>query len=216
MSVRRKTQKRAYSAPGREAAAARTREAIALAAKQLLEERGWAGTTIRAIAAAAGVSPKTVEAVFGTKAALLRAAVDYAIRGDLDPLPMPRRERVERIEAAPDAATMLRLHAAHLRAINQRSARLAATVEHAAAADPDVAALWQGMNRNRAYAVQWATDTYLTKPGRRRGLRRRDIEATFWIALDWSTYRTLTEHANHTPDQAERWLNTYYRSTLLP
>lgn len=56
------------------------------------------------------------------------------------------------------------------------------------------------MNRNRSYAVQWATDTCLAKPGCRRGLRRRDIEATFWVALDGGTYRTLAEHANHSPD----------------
>ncbi len=216
MRKERKPETRVYRAPKRQAAAARTREAIARAAKELFEERGWAGTTIRAVADAADVSQKTVEAVFGTKAALLQAAVEYAIRGDVDPLPMPQRERIALMESAPDAATMLQLHAAHLRTINQRSARLAAAVEHAAAADTDVAALWHEMNRNRSYAVQWATKTFLSKSGRRRGLRRRDVEATFWIALDWGTYRTLTEHAERTPDEAERWLGHYYRSTLLP
>lgn len=210
----RKPASRAYRAPQREAAAARTRAAIVEAAKRLFEEHGWAGTTIRSIGGAAGVSPKTVEALFGTKAALLRVSVDYAIRGDVDPLPMPRREAVARMEAAPTARAMLDLHASHLRQINQRSSRLASAVEQAAPADPAVATLWRGMNRNRTYAVNWATETLLAKPGRRRGLRRQEARSTFWVALDWNTYRTITEHAALSPDGFERWLRRYYRALL--
>ena len=207
--------KRRYHAPQRIAAAARTREAIVRAAKESFETRGWAATTMRAVGESAGVSLKTVEALFKTKAVLLQATVDYAIRGDLDPQPMPERAPVRLMEQAADASTMLKLHAAHLRTINGRSARIAWAVEQAAADDPAVAELWQQMNENRAYAVRWATETFLSKPGRKRGLRRRQIEATFWNALDWGTYRTLTQHARLTPDEYQRWLEYYYRSTLL-
>lgn len=215
MGRERKRPKRVYRSPRRDAQAARTREAVVHAAQQLFEELGWAGTTLSVVASQARVSLKTVEAIFGTKAALLQAAVDYAIRGDLDPLPMPRRESVARIEAAPDAATMLRLHAAHLRAINSRSARIAAAVEQAATADDSVAALWQQMNHNRRYAVRWAARTLLTKPGRKRGLARKQTETAFWVAIDWATYRTLTAHAGLDLDQYEAWLNTYYRDSFL-
>jgi TetR/AcrR family transcriptional regulator, regulator of autoinduction and epiphytic fitness len=215
MSGDAKRPKRRYHAPQRVASAARTREAVVRAAQGQFEQLGWAGTTMRSVADAAGVSLKTVEAQFRTKAALLQLAVDYAIRGDIDPRPMPQRERVAEMEAAPDAETMLTLHAAHLRTINARSARIAWAVEHAAASDSAVARLWEQMNGNRAFAVRWATETFLSKPGRRRGLRRRDVEAIFWNALDWGTYRTLTEHAGLTPDEFERWLESYYRATLL-
>lgn len=215
MDDERNFRKRPYRAPNRAASAAQTREAIICAAKELFEGTGWAATTMRAIGENAGVSQKTVEAIFGTKAELLRAAVDYAIRGDTAAAPMPQRETVARMEAAPDARTMLDLHAAHLRAINERSARLAWTVEQAAPADPSVADLWQGMNHNRDYAVRWATNTLLAKPGRRHGLRQHQAAATFWTALDWGTYRTLTQHARHTPRQFEQWLRWYYHSTLL-
>src|SRR5216117_257931 len=129
MGTRITTGRRRYHAPVREAAAARTYEAVLIAAKRAFERRGWSGTTIRGIAAGAGVSHKTVEALFATKGGLLRAAVDYAIRGDVDPVPMTRREPVAEMEAAPDAATMVRLHAAHIRRINSRSARIAWVVE---------------------------------------------------------------------------------------
>ena len=90
---------------------------------------------MRALAEAAGVSVKTVEALFGTKAALLEEVVRFAIRGDLEDVEMPQREAVARMEAAPDARTMLELHAAHLRAVNERSAGLAWTVEQAVSTD---------------------------------------------------------------------------------
>jgi AcrR family transcriptional regulator len=207
--------KRAYHAPRRQAQAARTREAIVHAAKELFEQHGWTGTTVGTIAKQAGVSQKTAEAVFRTKAALLEVAVDYAIRGDIQARPISQRERVQRMEAAPDAASMLRLHALHLRTINERSARIAWTVEHAAASDPAVAKLWQRMNNNRAFGVQWATETLLQKAGRKRNLTRKRIEAAFWIALDWGTYRTLTQQAGLDANQYETWLRRYYKATLL-
>jgi TetR/AcrR family transcriptional regulator, regulator of autoinduction and epiphytic fitness len=216
MAKGRNPRKRAYHAPWRQAQAARTREAIVHAAKELFEQHGWTGTTVGAIAESAGVSQKTVEAVFHTKAAMLQAAVDYAIRGDVQALPISQRESVQRMEAAPDAASMLRLHALHLRTINQRSAHIAWTVEHAAASDPTVAKLWQRMNDNRTFGVQWATKTLLKKAGRKRGLTRTQTEATFWVALDWSTYRTLTQQAGLDANQYETWLRRCYKATFLP
>ena len=71
------------------------------------------------------------------------------------------------------------------------------------------------MNRNRTYAVGWAASTLLAKPGRRPRLRRRLVEATFWVALDWGTYRTLTAHARLSAAGYEEWLRDYYASALL-
>src|SRR6476660_182946 len=75
------SQKRPYHAPQRPAAAARTRGAVVAAAKDVFERLGWSGATMRAVADEAGVSVKTVEALYRTKAELLKTAVDYAIGG---------------------------------------------------------------------------------------------------------------------------------------
>jgi AcrR family transcriptional regulator len=206
---------RPYRSAVRERAAALRREAIVVAARSSFEERGWSGTTVAGVATAAGVSPKTVEAVFGTKAALLEAAVAYSLRGDTGAAPMPQREAVARMEAAPDAASMLDLHAAHLRDVNSRSADLAWVVEQAASADAAVAALWSQMNANRRFAVGWAVDTLAGKPGRAADPSRDEVATVFWVALDWSTYRTLTQHAGLDDDGYEEWLRRYYRATLL-
>lgn len=185
------------------------------AAQTTFERRGWSGATVAAVAAKAEVSPKTVEAIFGTKARLLASVVDYAIRGDAGRRPMPERQVVVEMEEAEDARTMLRLHAAHLRRVNSRSASIAQVVEQAAPSDSNVHALWRTMNRNRSYAVGWAATTLMTKRGRRRALTKTDATATFWVALDWGTYRTLTRHAKLSPQQFEDWLRGYYARQLL-
>jgi AcrR family transcriptional regulator len=216
MSRQRKQQpSRRYSAPKREAAAARTRESILVAAKSSFEQRGWHGATVREIANTAGVSQKTVEAIFGTKARLLQAVIDYAIRGDAEAIEMPQRDVVAKMEAVPTAAAMLTLHATHLRTIHERSSRIASTVEQAASGDTSIAELWKRMNHNRRVGVLWATDTLLAKPGRKAGMSRRHVEAVFWVALNWGTFRTLTEQAGLDADSYESWLRGYYRSMLL-
>lgn len=206
--------KRTYRAPKRQAAAERTREAILAAAQRTFEEHGWSSATIRIIAGDAGVSPKTVEAIFGTKAALLEAVVAYAIRGDSGAEEMPTRTVIMEMEAAPDAPTMLDLHAAHLRRVNQRSAAIAWVVEHAAASGGQPAQLWAQMNRNRAFGVHWATTTLLTKPNTGH-LTPPYTDTIFWVGLDWATYRTLSRHAKLSGDDYEQWLRGYYHATLL-
>lgn len=206
---------RRYHAPVRLAAAARRRAAVVERAHALFAERGWSGTTIRDVAATAGVSPKTVEALFGTKAMLLGAAVDFAIRGDAGETPVVERESGRRVQDAPDAATMLERHAAHLRLIVPRSARIVSVVEHAAGADPAVGALWRRISDNRRSGVRWATTIFLAKAQRRDQASQAAAEPVFWVAVSWDTYRTLHEHAKLEDDRYEAWLRRYYRATLL-
>jgi len=193
----------------------RTRAAVLRAAVVGFETHGWAAAIVPRIAEDAGVSRKTVEAAFGTKAGLLRAAVDFAIRGDDEPARILDRPSVAEMERAATAAELLDLHARHVRAINERSARLAFVVEQAASADASVAELWQQMNRNRTTGVRWAARTYAAKSGSRAGLAKTDVETVFWVGLDWATYRTVTSFAGRDADGFERWLRGYYSALLL-
>jgi len=215
MTQKDQASRRAYNAPRRAAAAEQTRESIVQAAKQAFEERGWAATTIRSIAESASVSPKTVEALFGTKATLLKTVVDYSIRGDLLDLSVNQRDRAAAIDAAGDAASMLDLHASHVRTIQARTARVAWSVEVAAPTDANVAELWSQMTANRLSGVGWATRTYMSKAGADPSIKRTDVESTFWLALEWGTFRSLTDEHGLSVDQFERWLREYYRRMLL-
>jgi AcrR family transcriptional regulator len=213
MEGKRKT--RLYRSDQRKAAAELTRTAIVTAAKELFETRGWAGATIPLIAARAGISVSSVEAIYKTKAGLLRGVVDFAIRGDVGTATMYRRRAFAEIQEAPDAPAMLSLHAAYVRVINQRSAAIGWVVEQAAPNDRRVDELWQEMNRNRGFGANAAAEALMSKPGHRPDLTQPEAANIFWLAIDWSTYRSFTIHRELSDEAFERWILDYYRRMLL-
>lgn len=210
-----KRNRRPYHAPRRAAAAEKTRKAILRAAKRRFERHGWPGTTIAAIADDAAVSPKTIEALFGTKAALLGTVVDYAIRGDTGKLPIIRRQSVRAMESAPDAPTMLERHAEHVVTINARSARIAWVIESAAGGDRQMATLWAQMTHNRRFGSRWAAQTLLTKPGARADLTLDEAAHDFMVTIDWGTYRTLAGELKLNTQQVKDWIRRYYQRMFL-
>src|SRR5947209_18400630 len=68
--------KRPYRSHVRQRQAEETRRCILAAARELFESRGYAATTMEAIAEVAEVSPKTIAAVFGSKHALLAEVIN--------------------------------------------------------------------------------------------------------------------------------------------
>jgi AcrR family transcriptional regulator len=78
MSVKRS---RTAKSPSRKERALATRRRMMDAAYQVFSERGYAKTTMEAIAGEAGVAVQTVYFTFHTKAELLQAAFEYAVLG---------------------------------------------------------------------------------------------------------------------------------------
>ncbi len=185
------------------------------AAKDAFERLGWSGATMRGVADQAGVSVKTVEALYRTKAELLKTAVDYAIAGDLRPVPILGREPAAAMEAAPDAAAMLDLHARHARAISQRAVPIMWVVEQAAPAHQEMARLWAQMSDNRRSGARWAAATLLSKPGVAPELGQLYAEEVFWIAIDPGTYRSLTLGRGLSPSGFQAWIRNFYDKMLL-
>jgi AcrR family transcriptional regulator len=217
---------RPYNAPGRAAGAAATRRAVLTAAKEEFEARGWMATTVRSIAARAGVSPKTVEALFGTKPALLEAtllaalggddaATDTVDRGSLRPETVVemRGEAVREIQGSPDAETMLDVHAALATKVCRRAARLCWAVETAVGCD-SLAEIGARLTETLRFGARWSADVLLGKPGVRADLTRDEAEETFLVAIDWNTYRTLVTRGDMGPEEVEAWVRRYYRRML--
>src|SRR5262245_61569473 len=101
--------KRRYDSPLRREQAAATPTAILEAAERLFAERGYVGTSVAEIAAAAGVALKTVYAAFGTKAEVLRALWNLRMRGDDEPVPMAERPWFRELVEEPDPRRRLAL-----------------------------------------------------------------------------------------------------------
>ncbi len=73
------TSSRRYRSPMRRKQAAQTRARIITASEWLFTRHGYGETTIEAIANRAGVSPQTVYATFGSKAAVLAALLEALV-----------------------------------------------------------------------------------------------------------------------------------------
>jgi AcrR family transcriptional regulator len=226
--VKQRERTRRYHAPRRRAAAAETRRAVLRAAKEQFEERGWAATTMRSIAARAGVSPKTVEALFATKPAMLEATLLTALVGDAantdtgdvatlrpEAVVEMRGESTREIERAPDAATMLELVSAAVSEINVRAARICWAVETAVASDERLAEVSARLTEAQLFAIRWSAEVLLQKPGVRADLTVSEAEETILAASDWNTYRTLTTKGDMTPEDAQAWVMRYFRRMLL-
>jgi len=71
--------RRTYNASFRQQQAQATRRRILEAARHLFAARGYAGVSMREVAAEAGVAVQTVHAVFGTKLSVARAIVEDAL-----------------------------------------------------------------------------------------------------------------------------------------
>src|SRR6476660_5612155 len=119
---------RTYRSPQREEQARRTRQRVVDAATALFLRRGYAGATVPAIAAEAGVSVPTVELLFGAKARLLKAAIDVAIAGDDEPVPVLERSWADTARKARTAAEFLAVVAGVIAAAQSRSAGLVLAV----------------------------------------------------------------------------------------
>src|SRR5258708_31372141 len=68
--------KRPYPSRARHRQAEETRRRSLAATRELFASRGYAGTTLEAIAEIAEVSPKTVSAAFGSKRAILAELIN--------------------------------------------------------------------------------------------------------------------------------------------
>src|SRR5258707_5828589 len=126
---------RRYRSSLRDGQARRTRQRVLDAATAVFLDRGYGGATIRAVAAGAKVSVPTVEALFGTKARLLKAAIDVAIAGDDEPVAVLDRGWAADARQAGTAEEFLSVVAGVVAAAQARSAGLVLAVSERSAKD---------------------------------------------------------------------------------
>jgi AcrR family transcriptional regulator len=165
--------RRPYRSALRQEQASATRRRVLDAGLRLFVEGGYHPTTIEAIAAQAGVAVPTVYKAFGTKPAILRAAVARALAGDDATEPLMRRPWWQEQLDESDPERQLRLIARNARAIWERAAPIVEMLRTAATLDPDTADIWQGVTRDR---VERSRVTARNLAG--KGRLRSDLPAT--------------------------------------
>jgi len=208
--------RRRYDSPHRRQQAAATGRKIVEAAQPLFLEHGYAGTTMAAIAGAAGVVVETVYRSFGSKAALFGAVVEAALAGGVERAEMPVEERpaIAEMIAETDPARQVAMYAATQPGIHRRAGPLLRAVRDAAALDPEVARVWQELEAQR-HAGQTRVAGLLAS----RGALRQDLSVErggdlVWVLSSLAVYDLFTERG-WTPEEYQAWLTSALSRDLL-
>jgi AcrR family transcriptional regulator len=166
------------------------------------------------IAAAAGVSDRTVYLAFPTKAALLSQCIRAAARGDDDEAPMlARADWHDVLEASPDR--MLALLADACAQLMSRAAGLLAVGESIGIRDPHLDAA-----RARGRAATHADSLELAKALKRAQLLRDGIriedaaDIIYAIAASESLYLRLVHHRGWSDEAYARLIERTLTATL--
>jgi AcrR family transcriptional regulator len=199
------TGKRGYVSAARTQQARQTRRRVIDAATRLFVAQGYASTTMRAIAAEAGVSIPTVELIFGTKAQLLHVVLDVAIAGDDEPVPVLSRAWAQDAQSTDDVVDFLSAVAEVLQEAQVRSAGVMLAAYEAAASDPDIYVLVTDRELQRERTAGWIVDGVLGRASLRDGLDRAAAVDTVWMLMDPVVFSRFTRRRGWSADRYGAW-----------
>lgn len=192
---------RTYTSPRRQRQAAETKAAVLDAARTLFSERGWAGTSMRDVAGHAGVAVETLYALFGSKPDLFQAALEVAVVGDLDPVPVAGRpEFLAQAEGSLEERIRAGTH--FLARTHRDSAGLHRALREGAASDPGLARLLTDNEERRKADVAVGIEMIA---GRRPTPTERDGS---WALGSFEVYDLLVERCGWSLRRYEEWQGT--------
>jgi AcrR family transcriptional regulator len=209
------TSKRRYHSPQRQLQAELTRRKLLDAARRLFAADGYAATTLPAIAREAEVSAPTITAIFGTKIGLLTALVRLVVGGDEEPVPLVDRPWWQEMLAEPDTRRQLAVFAAHGRQIHERSADVAAIMQGAATADPEIAAMLRQLAVGRLRDAQTVAASLAKKGVLAHGVSVKQAGDIIWALGSHDLYRMFVIERGWSPEQYEQWLAASLFHALL-
>jgi TetR/AcrR family transcriptional regulator, regulator of autoinduction and epiphytic fitness len=207
---------RRYVSPLRRDAAARTRQAVLDAARELFIGQGYTATTVEEIAGCAGVSKPTVFAAAGSKQAILKQLRDIALAGDDEPVPVAQRPWYREALAEPDPRRALRLYARNATAIHRRSAGVHEVLRAAAASDKDLHDLWRASEDERHGGAAIVIDALLRKSPLKPGLDRAAAIDIVWVLTAGDIFWRLVRTRRWSDARFENWLGDTLCEQLLP
>ena len=207
--------RRRYDSTRRQEQARENRRAVLEAAHRIFLERGYAATTVGAIAAAAGVSVETVYKAFGNKPGLVKAVVDVAIVGDDEPVPMLQRDLVRRMEAEPDPRRKLTMYGEHLADSAPRRVPVELLVRAAAASDAGAAGVLGELEAERLTGMAFFARDLDEGGHLRTGVSVDEARDVLWTYNSAEVYELLVIGREWTPQRYGRWVANALAAALL-
>jgi AcrR family transcriptional regulator len=166
------------------------------------------------VGAAAGVSVPTIELAFGTKAALLKAAIDVAIAGDDEPVPVLDRPWAAESRHASGADEFLAAVASAVAAAAERSDALVLVAFEAARSDERLAPLATQLKAQRSVTAAWIVDGLTTRAPLRPGVDRAQAIDVIWLLMEPAVFERLTADRGWTPERYGEWFADSARRLL--
>jgi AcrR family transcriptional regulator len=163
---------------------------------------------MREIARAAGVSVETVYASFRSKTELLMAAIDVAVVGDVEPVPLDQRPEFAALGSG-TREQRARATARLVAGINQRIAGVVLALREGAASDTELARRMHEREQRRWINVEQGAALIAG-----RAVTPEEADG-LWAVLAVEVYQLLTELRGWTVRQYEDWL-TGVIERLLP
>jgi AcrR family transcriptional regulator len=201
--------KRRYDSARRRDAAARTRARMLGAARRQFAERGYAATTVEAIAEAAGVAPQTFYKAFGSKRGVLFALLD-GMPAAADPATL-----ASALASAPDSGRQLALLVDYRLRLYAGSFDVLTAVRAASAQDPDVAAVWREGEDRRRRNHQKLLSSWHARGDLRSGLTRRQADDILWALTGPDVYRLFVVERRWSRERFRAWLVDLLAAELL-
>lgn len=186
--------------PTRKERALATRRRMMEAASQEFSRRGYARTTVDAVAALAGVAVQTVYFAFHTKAELLQAAYEHAVLGP-EPVPPHLSGWWRAAEATPDVTTALR----HVVDGNIEVFERAAPLVWAVHGDEDARPTYEINEGLRRDGAEMMMSILVVKHDLRPGLTDRQGRDIMLTILGPLTFAMLTQELGWTSEEYGSW-----------
>lgn len=157
----------------------------------------------------------TIKLTFRTKALVLVAAWDHAIKDGPDQRPVVEQDWFKQMIAAPDPREPLRLQAEGSVRVKQRIAPIIEAIRAAAPADAEIAALWEKMQAE-FHDNQRRTIQALRAKGPLRPELTEDTATDLLYTLNHPTlYHLLVGRLSWTGQQYTEWLTRTLADQLL-
>ncbi|MFI1914232.1 TetR/AcrR family transcriptional regulator [Nocardia sp. NPDC020380] len=194
-----------------------TRRRVAEAAATLFTERGYAGTTLQAIADTAGVHVQTIYQAFGTKVGVLAetAAVLVAGPDEDSATPPPERAWVRELFAEPDPVRQLAMYAAHMRTVSERYMGLLDIMRVTAAVDPEVGAFLTAAEQGRYDGPRHITPELAAKGALKPGLTAERAADIMYALTTYDVYRSLLIDRGWPGAETEQFIAESLAAALL-
>jgi AcrR family transcriptional regulator len=185
------------------------------AATAVFLDRGYGGATMQAVAATAGVSVPTVEALFGTKARLLKAAIDVAIAGDDEPVAVLDRPWAKAAAEADNIAEFLSAVAGRIAAAQARSAGLVLAVFEGSSRDAELEALAAQMAAQREVTAAWIVERVTRLAQLRPGCSLDEAVDTVWLLMEPAVFDRLTRQRHWSAERYQLWIGSTIARLLV-